>query len=79
MKFANATKFNRKSGGAKWRDLLLAYSAAAFNRSATLTFVIPSEPRSSARATLTTQSFAVFRKEPYAPCQRRRDLQQLRG
>jgi hypothetical protein len=31
MKFANATKFNRKSGAAKWRDLLLNHSPDALS------------------------------------------------
>jgi hypothetical protein len=48
MKFAEAIKFHRKSGGAKWRDLLLTHPAPNTNGSAALPFVIPSEAEGSA-------------------------------
>jgi hypothetical protein len=43
MKSTNATKFHRKSGGAKWRDLLFTSDLAKPNGSAALHFVIPTE------------------------------------
>jgi hypothetical protein len=42
MKLTEATKLHRKSGVAKWRDLLLSPRAANPNQSAALPFVIPS-------------------------------------
>jgi hypothetical protein len=45
MKFADATNINRKSGVAKWRDLLCAIPAATVNESSTLGFAIPTEAK----------------------------------
>ena len=42
MKFAEATKPDRKYGGAKWRDLRFGLSASNAHGSGTLPFVIPS-------------------------------------
>ena len=42
MKFANATKPNRKSGVAQW-DLRFFQPTSDSDRSATLPFVIPTE------------------------------------
>src|ERR1700728_4603348 len=42
MKFAEATKFNRKSGEAKWRDLRFSILATDPDGSTTLSFVISS-------------------------------------
>jgi len=41
MQFDNATKPDRKSGVAKWRDLQFSQPASALNRNTTVTFVIP--------------------------------------
>ena len=41
MKCTNATKFHRKSGGAKWRDLLFAPPATISHESTAVPFVIP--------------------------------------
>ena len=43
MKFANATKLHRKSGGAKPRKLHFPHPASDAHQSTTLPFVIPSE------------------------------------
>ena len=48
MKFAEATKFHRKSGGAQWRDLRLILGGINSEGRAALTFVIPSEAEGSA-------------------------------
>jgi hypothetical protein len=55
MRFANATKLHRKSGGAKptcpgvpWRDLQFAQPGSDADQSATLPLVIPSEAEGSA-------------------------------
>jgi hypothetical protein len=41
MRCTNATNFHRKSGGAKWRDLLSSSAVSNLNGNATLPFVIP--------------------------------------
>jgi hypothetical protein len=43
MKFANATKLDRKSGVAKWRDLQFSQPASALDGNTTVTFIIPTE------------------------------------
>jgi hypothetical protein len=43
MKFANATKPNRKSGVAQWRDLQFSQPATSSDRSTNPPFVIPSK------------------------------------
>jgi hypothetical protein len=49
MKCTNATKFHRKSGVAKWRDLLFLQSThQTLNGSADLPFVIPTAVEGSA-------------------------------
>jgi hypothetical protein len=80
MKFANATNLNRKSGAAKWRDLLFAYSATTLNRSPTLPFVIPSEPPEFLPRNTDHEIVCGFpQRKPHAPRQGRRDLQESRG
>jgi hypothetical protein len=63
MKLAEPTKFNRKSGGAKWRDLRFSRPASDANGSAALPFVIPTEPRISYYAAPPMTTYAAFRKE----------------
>jgi hypothetical protein len=47
MKYTNATKINRKSGGAQWRDLLFIIPVSNLNGSVTLPFVIPTGAKRS--------------------------------
>src|SRR5580698_4572934 len=62
MKCDNATKFHRKSGVAKWRDLLFIIPASNLNGSATLPFVIIS---SEAEGSAVQRTFPgnVFRQD----------------
>jgi hypothetical protein len=48
MKCTNATKFHRKSGVAKWRDLLFPKRSSDADEITALSFVFPSEAEGSA-------------------------------
>jgi hypothetical protein len=47
MKFANATKLDRKSGIAKWRDLQSLNQHLLWAGNTTVTFIIPTEAGSA--------------------------------
>jgi hypothetical protein len=71
MKFTEATKFHRKTGRAKWRDLLLFHPATNPNQSATLPFVIPSEAEESA---VSASQYQMLRENRFVH-REQRDLQ----
>jgi hypothetical protein len=59
MDLAEATNFYRKSGGAKWSDLLYLVRHRLPPKSATLPFVIPSEAEGSAVQSFGCNEFVI--------------------